>query len=349
MKILHLTKHTIQYNGMVHALVDLSSAQSMQGHQVAVLRCQGDFDSILNSHGVKIYEFSPKGFPIQQFFYLINIWKAIRQFKPDIIHCHMIEPAIISWTLCKLFNIPMITCVQNSFSKHATWMSIGDLVITGSQAVAIDMRRRGIAPQKLRPILNGTIGTPRRSIENYSPRTIQSPAIISVCGMHRRKGIDILINAFSIVARACPDVHLHLVGEGPEEADFRDQAHKLGISNVHFHPPEPDPRAIIAGADVFVLASIADPAPLIISEAREVGIGIVATDVDGIPELLAFGEAGLLVPPKDVEYLAQVLTGLFSDPKSIAELKTRSQVNISELGLDRVAYQTIKVYEELLK
>ena len=85
-----------------------------------------------------------------------------------------------------------------------------------------------------------------------------------------------------------------------------------------------------------------------LSEAREAGCAIVATDVDGIPELLERGAAGILVPVGDPTRLAEVLCTLAGNDRLLREWKEKSQVNIDYLRVERVARQTLDVYAEAL-
>ena len=82
-----------------------------------------------------------------------------------------------------------------------------------------------------------------------------------------------------------------------------------------------DPFPFLLGADIFVLPSHADPAPLVLSEAREAGCAIVATDVDGIPELLEHGKAGILVPVREPATLSEVLCSLVENSATLREWK----------------------------
>ncbi len=116
-------------------------------------------------------------------------------------------------------------------------------------------------------------------------------------------------------------------------------------SHVHFCGSRPDPRSFMLGADVFVLASHADPAPLVLSEAREAGLAVIATEVDGIPELLEGGAAGLLVPPAAPERLAAALLEVLRTEQTLDHHRRRSQFNLEHLTLRRVATETLEVYE----
>jgi len=74
------------------------------------------------------------------------------------------------------------------------------------------------------------------------------------------------------------------------------------------------------------------------------GCAIVATDVDGIPELLEHGKAGILVPPGNPARLSEALCSLVENPDSLQEWKKRSQFNIEHLRIERVAREILEVY-----
>src|SRR5215208_6209108 len=120
-------------------------------------------------------------------------------------------------------------------------------------------------------------------------------------------------------------------------------------SSVSFMGAQDDPFPFLLGADVFVLPSHADPAPLVLSEAREAGCAIVATSVDGIPELLEHGQAGMLVPARDPATLSNALCSLIEDPVALKTWKKKSQYNIEGLRIDRVARETMAVYQSAVR
>jgi glycosyltransferase involved in cell wall biosynthesis len=87
---------------------------------------------------------------------------------------------------------------------------------------------------------------------------------------------------------------------------------------------------------------------LVLSEAREAGAAIIGTQVDGIPEALEYGQAGLLVPVKDSDSLSHVLVELLSNSELLHEWKQRSHQNLEWLNVARVHQQTLAVYRELI-
>jgi len=97
---------------------------------------------------------------------------------------------------------------------------------------------------------------------------------------------------------------------------------------------------------VFVLASRAEPGGLVIPEARNCGCAIVATAVDGSPELLDGGHAGLLVPPQDIPALAAAIARLLDDPAERQRWRAAAGTNLDWLSIDRQYRETLAVYRE---
>jgi glycosyltransferase involved in cell wall biosynthesis len=348
MRILHISNHREMYNGMV---TDLACAQADLGHDVAICSGPGDFDDLLSRHKVRIFNLrivaavwsAPESF--------FGIWSAIKKFGPDVVHTHMIKVSLLTWPLAKLMKVPFVTCVHNSFSKYATLMGVGDLVITGCRAEVGMMASRGIPARKLRPILNGTIGSARQCDKQYledNDIAIRRPAVITACGLHPRKGVADLIAGFKMARKELPDLSLYVFGGGPHKDEYTALAFKDGPSNINFCGQVPVLRPFLEKADVFVLASLADPAPLVISEAREAGLAVIATDVPGIPELLEYGEAGILVKPSAPPEISKQLVLLFKDPGRLALWKEKSQLRIEHLNISRVRDETLGVYRDAI-
>ncbi|CAN7254924.1 glycosyltransferase family 4 protein [Bosea sp. LjRoot90] len=349
MRILHLLNHTTQSNGHVHAAVDLACEQSRLGHIVAVASGGGDFDALLARNGVKVFTIDHRR---KAATLLRSAWalrRLVGTFSADIVHAHMMTSAVLAWPICKLAGIPLVATVHNEFEKSAVLMGLGTRVIAVSAAVGTSMRRRGIPAAKLRVILNGTIGSARLANRETAPIALASPSLLFVGGLHPRKGLADLFAAFDLVHRRHPEARLHIVGDGPFAQTYRDMVAGLSCREaVRFEGGKVDPFPWMRGADIFVLPSHADPAPLVLPEAREAGCAIVATHVDGIPELLEGGEAGVLVPARDPDALAAALSELIATPDAISHWRERSQYRIDHLRIARVARETLDLYDEAI-
>ncbi|MDP3740464.1 MAG: glycosyltransferase family 4 protein [Hyphomonadaceae bacterium] len=345
MRILHLLNHTKRLNGHVHAAVDLACAQVKLGHSVAIASEGGDFDTLLAANNVETMAVNHRRRPAALLSGLRSLNRLVRDWRADVVHAHMMTSALLAWPVCKLARIPLVTTVHNEFQKSSILMGLGTRVIAVSASVGKSMHKRGIPTSRLRVVLNGTIGSARFNGKDRTPRLLEGPAIIFVGGLHPRKGLPDLLEAFNTVHSRIPAARLYVVGGGPYREIYIDLARSLACNPaVSFLGPQDDPFPYLLGADVFVLPSHADPAPLVLSEAREAGCAIVATSVDGIPQLLENGQAGILVPPHDPEKLAIALTSLLENPDELQSWKQKSQRNLEYLRIERVANETLGVY-----
>jgi glycosyltransferase involved in cell wall biosynthesis len=354
MRIAHIVNHIRECgNGVTNVVVDLACLQAKEGHQVLVIAANGEYQKLLESYDVRYFKLEHNGLkknPIKLIKTAHRYRKILRQFQPDIVHAHQ-TPGMI---LAKLFQVglgySLVSTVHCEFEKGTGVMGWADRVIAISHAVARSMLQRGVPSQNIKIVFNGTLGSPRhRPLEQYSHVPLQHPAITTVAGMFERKGIAELIQAFIQIAENFPEVHLYIVGEGPDRTKFEMQAQRTLVTDrIHFEGFQSEPQRYLLASDIFVLASHREPFGLVISEAREAGCAIIASNVDGIPEALDGGQAGLLVPPADSSALAAVLETLLREPDLLNLWKKRAQHNLQWLTTARVHRETLAVYSELI-
>ena len=349
MRILHYLNHTRPCNGNVNVAVDLACIQARMGHRVGLISGGGAFDDLLMAYGVEHIKIDQTRRPLTMLRAIYKLRQTIKSFGPDIIHAHMMAAAALAFLLRPFMGFKMVTTVHNEFERAAILMGLGDCVAAVSNAVAESMVRRGIPKSKLCVVINGAIGSPRLSAEHPAARILQRPAIVFVGGLHPRKGVDDLIVAFKTTALKIPNAHLYLVGAGPNEQAYRDLAAQTGVGErITFCGPQDDPRSYLLGADLFVLASHAEPAGLVLTEARGCGCAVIATSVGGIPEMLDGGKAGLLVPPQRPDLLAEAMIKVLSDDDLLLDLRKRAGDNLDYFTVDRSAQDYLSHYEELL-
>lgn len=174
--------------------------------------------------------------------------------------------------------------------------------------------------------------------------------ILTVGRAVEKKGFDDLLRALGRVANRI-DWRFEHIGGGALLAKLKDQAERLGIADrVVFRGPLAHGQVIAAfqRADLFVLPSrIArsgdrDGLPNVLMEAQALGVACIATPVSAIPELIADGATGVLVPPRDAIRLAEAIVHLASDPDLRARLAVAGHDRVrgefsAEPGFDRIA------------
>jgi glycosyltransferase involved in cell wall biosynthesis len=349
MRIMHLLNHTLPSNGHVHVAVDLACAQSKMGHSVSIVSGGGEFDSVFAAHGVKHIVIDQRRTPTNLMRAAYKLHSAVSAVLPEIIHAHMVTSAGLAFILRHLMKFKLVTTVHNNFDRGAVLMGLADRVIAVSEAVADNMERRGVKRSKLCVVLNGTIGSPRLSTQTPPAEILNRPAIAFVGGFHPRKGVDDLITAFKAVGARVPNAFLYLVGSGPYGDAYKELASQTGFGNrIQFCGFQADPRPYLLGSDLLVLASHAEPGALVLAEAREAGCAIIATSVDGIPEMLDDGKAGVLVPPRRPDLLADAMIEVLTDKALLTDMRARARSNLDHFTVDRASKECVSIYKSLL-
>ena len=135
------------------------------------------------------------------------------------------------------------------------------------------------------------------------------------------KGNEYLVAAAPRILDGAPDVHLCIVGEGDLQADLERQAYDLGVADrVHLSGFTRDVAGALAAFDLVVFPSLWEGTPLTAFEALAAGRPIVASDADGLSDILHDGRDAVIVPKRDAGVLAGAILALLDDPDRRAAL-----------------------------
>ncbi|WP_385645778.1 glycogen synthase [Streptomyces sp. SudanB91_2054] len=192
------------------------------------------------------------------------------------------------------------------------------------------------------------------------------PYVLFVGRITRQKGVPHLLRAARAIDPAAQLVLCAGAPDTPEiDREFRDLFAELSRSRegVHWIPrmlPRPEVIQLLTHAAVFVCPSVYEPLGIVNLEAMACGTPVVASRVGGIPEVVADGETGVLVPrdasgtadgDRDFEAgLARALDSLLGDPDAARRMGEVGRARaVAEFGWDAVARRTVRLYEEILK
>jgi glycosyltransferase involved in cell wall biosynthesis len=195
-----------------------------------------------------------------------------------------------------------------------------DRIICNANYVKRDLERIfAISPQKITVIPNPVdlerIGRAKRNgNDGYSA---QKRHLVAVGRLHYQKGFDFLLKAFQNILQRVPDLHLTIVGGGPDEDSLRKTAEDLFITNsVSFAGYQENPYPYMAHADLFVSSSRWEGLPNAVLEALACGTPVVAFDCPGgIREIIRDEENGWLVPAEDWVSLGEKIAELMIQKK----------------------------------
>ncbi len=184
--------------------------------------------------------------------------------------------------------------------------------------------------------------------------------IVTVARLAEKKGLEYAIQAIAKVCASCPDVQLRykIAGEGPERSKLEALIKTLNIGEkveLLGWCAQPEVTALLETAHIFVLPSVTakdgnkEGQALVIQEAQAVGLPVVTTLHNGIPEGLLDGKSGLLVPERDVNEMANKLLYLISNPDTWAIMGAAGRNFVEQYyDIEQLNQQLLSFYNEVI-
>lgn len=226
-----------------------------------------------------------------------------------------------------------------------------DLIVAVAEGIKRDLVENfKISAQKIAVIYNpiDVQGIRRRAAEPVLHPWLNNKEILLIVAVGRLvklKGFELLIRAFARLSQKL-NARLIIIGEGEERQKLEQLIDSLGLSErVALLGFQENPWKYMACVDLFVLSSLTEGLPNVIGEAMALGLPVLATDCSpGIREYLQDGQYGLLVPPGDVNALAQGLERLLTDSKLRQRLAQNAYKGVEAFDLSRI----VEAYEAAL-
>jgi glycosyltransferase involved in cell wall biosynthesis len=217
-------------------------------------------------------------------------------------------------------------------------------------------RLRLARPPKARLIRNGV--QPIRPDRLRDPAAVRAelgavgkPLIVAVSRLHRQKGVSFLLKAVPLVRAEVPQVKVVVAGGGPLAERLGAELKVLRLeNNATLLGERKDALNILAAADLFVLPSLWEGLPYVLVEAAALGKPIVATDIDGVREVIRSGANGMLARPRDPASLAASILFLLKDRPFAARLGETARAEIPpQFSIERMISETESLYLELCR
>ncbi len=240
--------------------------------------------------------------------------------------------------------------------------TVADAVIAVSDGMRADILTAypDIPAERIHVIRNGIDTTeyapdPGTEVLERFGVDLARPYVIFVGRITRQKGVPVLLRAASGLA---PEAQLVLCAGAPDTPELLAEVTELvdGLrasrSGVLWIPemlPKPDVVQLLTHATVFACPSLYEPLGIVNLEAMACETAVVGSRTGGIPEVVADGETGLLVPPGEPEPLAQALNALIRDPDRTEAMGQAGRKRaVAEFGWPAIAAQTAALYAHLV-
>jgi glycosyltransferase involved in cell wall biosynthesis len=356
--------------GLAAHVRELSKHLVRAGHEVTVVTLAAPGRPMLEEfEGVRIMRCRRALRHTYGAFYILAALRRLRAAgHMDILHAHTLGPDTI---VCRLARArARIVTNHTSMFVHgcdSPWrrrlfrhlMSPADGVIAPSQQLAELTCDVGIPAHKVHYVPNGV------DTEKFVPRAATNGVrrkhgipedalvVLSPRRLVPKNGVEYLVRAAPAVIQSQPKARFLLLGDGPEAANLRSTAQRLGVGDaLHFVGTVPNDRMseYYACADVVAVPSLVEATSIAALEAMASGKPVVSTDVGGLPDVVLDGATGLLVKPRDPAALAGALSRVLQDGNMRRRLGASARRRAHEtFGWDTIVKQTHKIYEAAIQ
>lgn len=294
-----------------------------------------------------------------------RLHRVLKGYRPDVVHSHLHvlryalpsmllqRPALMLHTVHNLAEReiePRARCIQRYAFK------LGVVPVAVSNEVAVSLRRLYEIPQC--PVIANGIPTsqyacPRVTRSEWRAKVgFSEDHVLFVCVARfaEQKNHALLLKAFAQGPASDPSAHLVLVGGGALQEQLESQAQTLGLARrIHFLGLRTDIPDLLGAMDVFVLSSDWEGNPLSVMEAMTSGLPVVCTAVGGVPDLIANGREGFLLPADDLKGLSGAMTFLLRSPETRRSMgRAAAQRARENFDVSRMVHEYEQLYEKVI-
>ncbi|HAM39050.1 MAG: hypothetical protein A2474_00890 [Elusimicrobia bacterium RIFOXYC2_FULL_34_12] len=303
-----------------------------------------------NTIGFKIlFEIDP--------FAIFKTKRIIEDIKPDIIHLHSAHAHTIGLIASMLSDQKTkLVCTRRvEFNINNKWKyGSVDKIIAISNKVKEVLVKDGIPENRISVVFSGI---DLNRFENISTDYLykefnvkEGNTIIGTVGsLDYHKNHKGFIQAASLIKKSIPDAVFFIVGKGCLEKELKEYAKKLNLSDsIIFTGFRNDIPQILSIFDIFVLSSYTEGLCTSLIDAMAVGLPIIATNVGGVPELIAENINGFQVLPDNPAQIYEAVMKLVKDRNLLNRFSELNKIKAKEFSKDRMIENTEHVYWEMI-
>ena len=247
-----------------------------------------------------------------------------------LLNAHNFKGLVFGWLAALLWRLPLVI-TQHGFTPRSrkqrlyTWLSlqlcrtatIGKVVCVAESIRRIHLRA-GVAQRKLDVIPNGLPDAGALPAHAHGHERWLAGY---VGRLSSEKGPDLFLDTLIPLCQRHPHLDAVMLGDGPERDTLQARVDAAGLhERIRLPGFQEDMRQWMARLDALVISSRTEGTPMILLEAMQDGVPVVAFGVGGIPDVIEHGRSGLLAPPLAVDELAAQLEALMLDPAQAGEL-----------------------------
>ena len=323
MRILH-TESSLGWGGQENRTLNEMISMRERGHELAVVSRPGArLIDRAKEAGFPTFAVDMRG--AVDLPNLLRLRSVIKSFRPDIVNTHSGRDTQLAGMAARtLWRRPRIVRTRHlalPITSKFTYSTLPDHVVTVSKHVESYLASAGVPHQCITTVATGVDfaryerATVTGSLREELGLPAEAPLIGTVAILRIKKGHNEILDAAPMVLQRFPDAHFVFAGDGPQTDNLKRRiaAESLG-DRVHMLGLRRDVTNILASLDVFVLPTHQEALGTAFIEAGAMGLPAVATNVDGVPEVVENGTTGLLVSPNDGRAVGDAICALLADP-----------------------------------
>jgi L-malate glycosyltransferase len=296
--------------------------------------------------------------------WVLALRRHLRRTKPDLIHVHSPLVAAVTRLVTRTIRHrpPIVTTEHNTWPAYGWFTRLANRLTfrLDDAHLAVSTGVLKSMPPAFRKVTEVIVhGVELESIVAHRKERDQvrrelgirpdQVAISTVANLRWHKDYPALLAAARAVIDSGSDVVFLAVGQGPLEAEIRALHVKLGLGErFRLLGYRPDAIRLLAGSDIFVLASLQEGFPIALMEALAIGLPVVATDAGGVPDAVRSGREGFVVPRGNPRALAEALIVLAQDAELRLSMATAAEARGREFDISKAVRRTMEIYEALV-
>ncbi|MCB6142729.1 glycosyltransferase family 4 protein [Lachnospira pectinoschiza] len=353
-----LFTRTMGLGGTENVVLQLCEILKPQVHNIVVCSCGGVNVEKLDTMGIKHYtvpDITIKN-PITVIKIVTELKRIIRQEKITVIHSHHRMAAFYARVVANS-NIIQIVNAHNTFYDKKTLTKIAykkaNIIAVGEQVKKNMVEYFGISADKVAVIHNAIKpfeGPVVLDTELEQARQQGYTLVGNIGRLSEQKGIEYFIKAAALVYKENPNIRFYIVGDGEDAEKLKKLTDSLLPEGIlTFMGYRSDIQNVMSQMDFIVLSSLWEGLPLTPIEAFSVGKTVIATNVDGTPEIVKDGENGLLVHSADEVQIAQKILYICKE-QSIRQKLEENAVKTYEkrFTIDTMKERYIQYYKSVI-
>jgi glycosyltransferase involved in cell wall biosynthesis len=294
---------------------------------------------------------------------LTALLKIVDQKQIDILHLHGYGATTFGRLAGAMRRLPTILHEHANLTDTPWFQKVADRLLEPYTDIAIGVSEstaefvrtaRLVRPERVKVVYLGApldeFGRTRSADEIAAARAelgiaAGEFAAGTVTRLHESKGNAYLVEAAAAVLRERPQARFFVVGEGPLLPELQAQASALGLGDrVVFAGFAKDVARVLSAFDLSVFPSLWEGTPLTVFETLAMGKAIVATDADGLKDVLVHDVNARIVPVRNAAALAQAIVWMIDRPADRARLGAAARESGAAFGIDAFVHRMERLY-----